>query len=325
MKKLRQWLSLVTFGCATLAMAPVAAQSYPTGPVRIVVPFAAGGGTDTVARVVAQVLATKLPHPVVVDNKPGAGGSIGTIAVTQALADGHTLLLGSNGTMVMNPALYPTLKYQVDRDLVPVAGIASIPFLIASNPQFPATDIRSLLVAAKSGKVTFASPGNGTTNHLAGVLLESMSKVEMTHVPYRGAAPAMNDVISGTVNFLSGDFGTLLPMVTAGKLRALAVTGPQRVAILPNVPTVSEALPGFEATGWFGVFAPKGTPAPVVEKLSAEILQALKDPRVVQRLHDLGGTPMPLNSAQLKALVGAESAKWQKVIKDNKVTADALQ
>jgi len=152
-----------------------------------------------------------------------------------------------------------------------------------------------------------------------------MAKVEMTHVPYRGAAPAMNDVVSGTVNFLSGDFGTLLPMVTAGKLRALAVTGPQRVAILPNVPTVSEALPGFEATGWFGVFAPKGTPEPVVEKLSAEILQALKDPRVVQRLHDLGGTPMPLNSAQLKALVGAESAKWHKVIKDNKVTSDALQ
>jgi tripartite-type tricarboxylate transporter receptor subunit TctC len=147
----------------------------------------------------------------------------------------------------------------------------------------------------------------------------------MTHVPYRGAAPAMNDVISGTVNFLSGDFGTLLPMVNAGKLRALAVTGPQRVAILPNVPTVAEALPGFEATGWFGVFAPKGTPAPVVEKLSAEILQALKDPRVIQRLHDLGGTPMPLNSDQLKAFLGAESAKWQKVIKDNKVTADALQ
>jgi tripartite-type tricarboxylate transporter receptor subunit TctC len=317
MKKLRQWLSLVAFGCATLAMAPVAAQSYPTGPVRIVVPFAAGGGTDTVARAVAQVLGTKLPHPVVVDNKPGAGGSIGTMAVTQALPDGHTLLLGSNGTMVMNPALYPTLKYHVDRDLVPVAGIASIPFLIASNPQFPATDIKSLLVAAKSGKVTFASPGNGTTNHLAGVLLESMSKVEMTHVPYRGAAPAMNDVISGTVNFLSGDFGTLLPMVNAGKLR--------RVAMLPNVPTVAEALPGFEATGWFGVFAPKGTPAPVVEKLSAEILQALKDPRVIQRLHDLGGTPMPLNSDQLKAFLGAESAKWQKVIKDNKVTADALQ
>ena len=180
-------------------------------------------------------------------------------------------------------------------------------------------------MAAKSGKVTFASPGNGTTNHLAGVLLESMSKVEMTHVPYRGAAPAMNDVVSGTVNFLSGDFDTLLPMVIAGKLRALAVTGPLRVAILPNVPTVAEALPGFEATGWFGVFAPKGTPAPVVEKLSAEILQALKDPRVVQRLHDLGGAPMPLNSAQLKALVGAESAKWQKVIKDNKVTSDALQ
>ncbi len=248
---------------ATLAQTCLAADAYPSNAVKLVVPFAAGGGTDTVARVVAQVLGERLAKPLIVDNRPGAGGSIGTLAVTQAQADGYTLLLGSNGTIVLNTLLYPQLKYQVDRDLVPVAGIASVPYLIASNPQFEATDVKSLLQAARGAKkVTFASPGNGTTNHLVGVLLESMSKTDMTHVPYRGAAPAMNDVVSGTVNFLSGDLGTLIPMVSSGKLRALAVTGPQRVAALPNVPTVAESgLPGFEATGWFGIFAPKGTRA----------------------------------------------------------------
>ena len=309
-------------------LAPIVATAqptYPTTAVRLVVPFAAAGGTDSVARVVVQVMGMRLGQPVVVDNRPGAGGSIGTLAVTQAKPDGYTLLLGSNGTMVLNPLLYPQLKYQVDRDLVPVAGIATVPFLVAANPQFGATDIKGLLATAKQKDVTFASPGNGTTNHLAGVLLGSMADVNMTHVPYRGTSPATNDVVAGVVNFLSGDFGTLLPMVNAGKLRALAVTGSQRVAILPNVPTVAETLPGFDATGWFGVFAPKGTPQAVVDKLSAEFLQTLKDPRVVQRLQELGGTPMPLNAGQLKALIASETAKWQKVVRDNKVTADVLQ
>jgi len=311
---------------ATLSQTCLAADAYPTSAVKLVVPFAAGGGTDAVARIVAQVVGGRLSQPMVVDNKPGAGGSIGTLAVTQAQADGHTLLLGSNGTMVLNPLLYPQLKYRVERDLVPVAGIASVPYLIASNPQFAANDIKELLAIARGRTVTFASPGNGTTNHLVGVLLESMSKTNMTHVPYRGAAPAMNDVISGTVNFLSGDLGTLIPMVNAGKLRPLAVTGAQRVAVLPNVPTVAESgLPGFEATGWFGIFAPKGTPPAVVERLSAEVAQALKDPRVAQRLHDLGGSAMPLDSEQLRRLIASETAKWRRVIADNKVTADALQ
>ncbi|WP_255593104.1 tripartite tricarboxylate transporter substrate binding protein [Acidovorax sp. sif0732] len=321
-------LTAVAAVAAAGALAPIAATAqpaYPTTAVRLVVPFAAAGGTDSVARVVVQVMGTRLGQPVVVDNRPGAGGSIGTLAVTQATPDGHTLLLGSNGTMVLNPLLYPQLKYQVDRDLVPVAGIAAVPFLVAANPQFGATDLKGLLAAAKQKDVTFASPGNGTTNHLAGVLLGSMAGVNLTHVPYRGTSPATNDVVGGVVNFLSGDFGTLLPMVNAGKLRALAVTGTQRASILPNVPTVAETLPGFDATGWFGVFAPKGTSQAVVDKLSTEFLHTLKDPRVAQRLQELGGMPMPLNAAQLKALIGTETAKWQKLIKDNKVTADALQ
>lgn len=304
-----------------------AADPYPASPIKLVVPFAASGGTDAVARVVAQVLASRVPQPVVVENRPGAGGSIGTMAVVQAPADGYTLLLGSNGTMVLNPALYPAaLKYQVDRDLVPVAGLASIPFLIAANPQFKAVDIKTLITEAKNGRVTFASSGNGTTAHLVGVLMESMAKIEMTHVPYRGAAPAMNDVVGGQVHFMPGDLNTLLPMVNSGKLRAIAVTGPQRAAVLPNVPTVAESgLVGFEATGWFGIFAPKGTPPQIVDQLSAEIAKVLTDPRVTQRLHDLGGTPLPLNPDQLRELVRSESQKWRKLITDNRVTADSLQ
>lgn len=304
----------------------ILAAEFPSAPIKLVVPFAAGGGTDSIARAVTQAMAGRLAQPVVIENKGGAGGTIGTLAVTASKPDGHTLLLGSNGTMVLNPLLYPKLKYQVDRDLVPVAGLASVPYLIAAGPKFDGKDLKGLLSMAKSTTVTFASPGNGTTNHLVGVLLQNMSQTDMTHVPYRGAAPAMNDVMAGTVTFLSGDLGTLLPQVNSGKLRPLAVTGPRRVAVLPQVPTVAEAgLAGFEATGWFGIFAPKGTPPVVVERLSVEFAAALKDPRVTQRLHDLGGTAMPLGPEQLNKLVAAESAKWRRVIVENKITADDLQ
>lgn len=311
-----------------VATTPVmAAEAYPSGPVRLVVPFAAGGGTDTVARAIAQGLSKRLSQQVVVDNRPGAGGSIGTTAVTQAPADGYTLLLGSNGTMVLNPLLYPALKYKVDRDLLPVGGIAAVPYLIAAHPKFEARDIKGLvdLARAKPGQVTFASAGNGTTNHLVGVLLESQGQVSMIHVPYRGAAPAMNDVVSGQVNFMSGDLGTLLPMVKAGKLRPLALTGKQHVPVLPDVPTVAETLPGFEATGWFGIFAPQGTARAVVDRVSAELAHVLADPEVVQRLQDIGGAPMSMNSDAMKRLLVTETARWQKVIADNKITADALQ
>lgn len=304
-----------------------AADAFPSAPVRLVVPFAAAGGTDAVARVVAQALSKRLSQQVIVDNKPGAGGSIGTQAVTQAGADGYTLLLGSNGTMVLNPLLHTNLRYNVERDLVPVSGIAAVPYLVATYPQFEARDVKGLLDVAKAKpkQVTFASPGNGTTNHLVGVLLGSMGKSDMTHIPYRGAAPAMNDVVAGQVNFMSGDFGTLVPMVKSGKLRPLAVTGRQRVPALPDVPTVAETLPGFEAVGWFGIFAPRGTPQPVVDRLSTEIGRVLEEPAVVQRLQEIGGTPMSLNSEALRRLMATESTKWKKVISDNKITADALQ
>jgi tripartite-type tricarboxylate transporter receptor subunit TctC len=309
-----------------LAPAVNAADVYPSAPVKIVVAYAAGGGTDSIARVIAQSLSLRIGQPVIVENRPGAGGSLGTAAGAAAPADGYNFVLGSNGTMVLNPLLYPTIKYQVERDFVAVSGITSIPYLIASNPMLDATDIKSLVSLGKKQKLTFASPGNGTTNHLVGVLLESMSKVDMLHVPYRGASPAMNDVVAGQVNFLSGDLSTLMPMVNAGKLRPLAVTGLQRVSSLPNVQTVAESgFPGFEVTGWFGLFAPKGTSSLHTEKIAQEIAQVLKEPKVTQRLKDLGGSPLSLTSDQLKDLVKSETQKWRKVVIDNRITADALQ
>jgi tripartite-type tricarboxylate transporter receptor subunit TctC len=324
MIKLIRYIAVGVLPCL-LAAAP--AQAADPGPMRLVVPFSAGGGTDAVARAVAQGLSNRLGQQMIVENRPGAGGSIGTTVVAQAPADGLTLLLGSNGTMVLNPLLYNNLRYQVDKDFIPVGGIAAVPYLVATNLQFDARDIKGLLEKAKAkpGTVTFASPGRGTTNHLAGVLLESRGGVKMTHVPYRGAALGMNDVAAGMVNFMSGDIGTLLPMVKSGKLHALAVTGKERVAILPDVPTVAETLPGYEATGWFGIFVRRGTPQAAIDRVQAELGRVLAEPAVVQRLESIGAAPMPMDTAALARLIAAESTKWKKVITDNKIAVDALQ
>jgi tripartite-type tricarboxylate transporter receptor subunit TctC len=325
-----KFLRCIAFGVSLFAFAAesaMAADAYPSRAIRLIVPFSAGGGTDAIARLVAQSLAKRLSQPVVVDNRPGAGGSIGTIAVTQAPADGYTLLLGTNATMVLNPLLQQNVKYKLDKDLVAVGGIASVSYLIAANPQFAAWDIKGLIELAKTkpGQVTYASPGTGTTGHLVGVLLESAGKVNMTHVPYRGAAPAMNDVVSGQVNFVSGDFSTLMPMVKSGKLRPLAVTGSQRVAALPDVPTVAEALPGFEAIGIFGILAPQGTPSTVIDRLSTELAHVLAEPEVVKWLQEIGGTPMVMKPDAIRGLLATETTKWKRVITDNKITVEALQ
>jgi tripartite-type tricarboxylate transporter receptor subunit TctC len=325
------WLGVgLAVAGALLSAGPVKAQptAFPAaGPIKLVVPFAPGGATDAVARLVAASLARRLNQQVMVENRGGAGGSIGALAVVNSPGDGHTLLLGSNGTMVLSPLLHATLKYNVERDLLPVAGIVALPYLLVSPPAFAARDIKGLVDMARSqpGTLTYASPGNGTTNHLVGVLIESMTRSDMRHVPYRGAALAMNDVISGQVNFMSGDLGTLMPMVKAGKLKALAVTGRQRLASLPDVPTVAEALPGFEALGWFGIFAPRATPAAVADRLAAEITQVLAEVGVRQRLEELGGQPLLATGEQLRSLITQESAKWKKLITDHKVSAEDLK
>lgn len=322
-------MSRHALGCCALPLIAAAvlpmtalAQAFPTAPIKLVVPFAPAGGTDAVARAVAQSLSKQLGQPVVVENRPGAAGALGAMNVVRAKPDGYTLLLGSNGPIAVSPGLDPKLPYDPARDLVAVASIAAVPFLLAANRDLPANTMSELLELARSkpGTINFASPGTGTTNHLVGELLNTMAKVNMVHIPYKGAAPAMNDVAGGTVQFMSGDISTLLPMIQAGRLKALAVTGAARSPLIESVPTVAESgVPGFEANGWFGLFAPKDVPKNVVGKLSGAMKAVLADPEVVERVSALGGTTMWLSPEAFADFAGKERAKWKKVIDANQI------
>ena len=272
-------------------------------------------------------MSKRLNQTIIIENKPGSGGTIGSQYVAQSTPDGSVLLLGSNATITLNPLLYPSIRYQPEKDFIAVAPIATLPYVIASNSKFDVNSIHELTKKAieKPGSINYASAGNGTTNHLVGVLLENMSHTVMTHIPYRGASPAMNDVVSGVVNFMSGDLGTLMPMINAGKLKPLAVTSKQRNPLIPNVPSVHESIPGFEAYGWFGVFAPKQTPKATVDRLSDAVEKTLTDPSFIQRLNELGGSPLNLKGDEFPKMINRETIKWKKVIVDNKITAESLQ
>lgn len=301
------------------------ATTFPSGPIKLVVPFSASGGTDTVARAVAQKLGQRLGQPVVVDNRPGAGGAIGAVLVARSKADGLTLLFGSNGPMAVTPSLDPTVPFNTTRDFRAVAGVATIPYLMVANEKLPVKSVADLVSYAKAhpGQINFASPGNGTTNHLVGELLKAMTGIDIVHVPYKGAAPAMNDVVSGQVQFMSGDLNTLLPMVESGKLKALAVTSRKRTPLLPQVPTVAESgVPGFDASGWFGIFAPRATPDEIVKKLANEMQAVLKDPDVVKRIEALGGAPLTIGDRELDTLVKDEQKKWKSVVTKNRITRE---
>ena len=294
------------------------AQTYPSKPLRFIVPFAPGGGTDLVARTVAVKLTEGLGQPVIVDNRPGAAGSIGAELAAKAPADGHTLLLGSNGPLAINPNLQPKLPYDAARDFAPVALVTIMPFLLVTHPSLPVKSVRELIVLAKSrpGQLNYGSPGNGSTTHLANELLKSMTGMDVTHVPYKGVAPAATDLISGQLQMMSGDLSTLLPHVKARRMRALAVTSARRSSLLPELPTVAEGgVAGYEATGWFGVLVPANTPQPVVERLNASILKGMSGSDSRERLGALGGEVAVGTPAQFATHIRAESAKWGKVIR----------
>jgi tripartite-type tricarboxylate transporter receptor subunit TctC len=302
------------------------AASFPTAPIKLIVPFSAGGATDAIARSVAQNMQKELGKPVVVDNRPGAAGIIGVTGAIASPADGHTILLGSNGPISINPALYPKLAYNPTKDLVPVAGIAKLPFVVVAGTKFAPKNIQELVAQAKKepGKMNYASSGVGTTAHLAAEMIQARSGTEFTHVPYKGAAPALTDVIGGSVDFMVGDVSTVTPMLKGGKAKALAVTGAKRVPSLPNVPTMDESgLKGFEASGWFGVFAPAKTPPAVIAALAKAIQAAQQQPDLKERVSSLGGDVMPLVGAEFQAFLKAESEKWAGIIKSNKITAES--
>jgi len=300
-----------------LADTQALAQAYPTKPIRLIAPFAAGGGADYVARVAGQKIGAALSQPVVIDNRGGAGGAIGTELAARSPADGYTLLLGSQGPFAILPVISTRLAYDPLKDFAPVTVMCSFPFLLVVNPSLPVKSVQELiaLARAKPGQLNFGSPGNGATTHLATELLKVLAKIDVVHVPYKGVAPAVADLLGGQLQFMSGDLSTLMPQVKAGKLRALAVTGAKRSTLVPDLPTIAESgVPGYEASGWFGVIAPAAAPREVVARLSAALMKGIMEADARERLAALGGEVVPNTPAEFATRIRDDLAKWRKLI-----------
>jgi tripartite-type tricarboxylate transporter receptor subunit TctC len=313
----RRFLHLAA-GAAALPVVPriAMAQAFPTRPVRIVVPFAAGGATDIIARLIGQWLSERLGQQFVIENRPGAGSNIGTEVVVNAPPDGYTLLL-VGASSAINATLYEKLSFNFLRDIAPVSGIISIPFIMAVNPSFPAKTVSEFIAYARAnpGKVNMASGGNGTAGHLSGELFKMMAGINMVHVPYRGEAPALTDMLGGQVQAMFGTMPASIEYVRAGKLRPLAVTSARRSELLPDLPTVGDFVPGYETSAWQGIGAPKNTPAEIINKFNKEINAGLADPKIKTRVADMGGTVLAGSPADFGKLIADETEKWGKVVK----------
>ncbi len=306
---------LAALACiGSLASGPAAAD-YPTHPVKWVVPYPPGGTTDVLARIVAQWLSEKMGQPFLIENKPGGGNNIGVELVVNAPADGYTMLL-VNPANGINTTLYKNLPFNFIRDIAPVAGIVRTPNVMVVNAAFPAKTVAEFIARCKTmpGKINMASSGSGTSVHLSGELFKSMTGCNMLHVPYKGAGPALADLIAGQVDVIFDNLPSSIGHIKGGKLRALAVTSAERDSSLPGVPTVAETVPGYEATAWFGIGMPKGTPRDVVEKVNAEMNRALSDPKMLERLAELGGKPIKGTPEDFGKVIAAETAKWAKVV-----------
>jgi tripartite-type tricarboxylate transporter receptor subunit TctC len=320
----RRFLHLVAGAAALSAVSRIAwAQTYPTRPVRLIVPLAPGGATDIIARVIGQWLAERLGQPFIVENRPGAGTNLGTEAVVRAAPDGYTLLLAAPNNAI-NASLYDKLNFNFIRDIAPVASLISHPLVMVMNPSVPAKTVPEFIAYAKANprKLNMASPGNGTPNHVSGELFKMMAGVDMVHVPYRSGGPALTDLIAGQVQVMFPATVSSIEYIRDGRLRALAVTTATRSELLPDIPTMGEFVPGYEASGWFGVGAPKATPAEIVEKLNKEINAGLADPKIKARLADLGGAVLALSPAGFEKLIADETEKWAKVVKFAGIKAD---
>jgi tripartite-type tricarboxylate transporter receptor subunit TctC len=313
----RKFLHLAAGAGALPSMSCLAwAQAYPTRPVRLLVGFSAGGNADTVARPMGQWLSERLGQPFVIENRPGAGTNIATEAVVRAPADGYTLLM-VGPTQAINATLYEKLNFNFIRDIAPVAGIISTANALIVNPSVPAKTVPDFIAYAKANprKVNMASGGTGAPSHIAGELFKMMTGIDMLHVPYRGAAPVLTDLMGGQVQVYFGPITASIEHIKAGRLRALAVTTATRSDALPDIPTVGEFLPDYEASTWYGVGAPKATPAEIVDKLNREFNAGLADPKIKARLADLGGVPMPMTPPDFGKFLVDEIEKWAKVVK----------
>jgi tripartite-type tricarboxylate transporter receptor subunit TctC len=314
-------LALVSLAIAFNA----AAQGYPAKPIHFVVPYPAGGPLDTVARLLGGKLAESMKQPVVVDNKPGAGGNIGTDFVAKSPADGYTILMGAVATHAINPTLYASIPYDPVRDFIPVTQVASTPNVLVVNPAIPAGNVREFIAYAKAnpGKLNFGSGSTGSAGHLAGELFNTMAGVQMVHVPYKGAGPAMQDLIGGQIQLMFDNLASSLGQIKAGRVKALAVTTAKRTPLAADLPTISESgLPGFDISTWFGIFVPAKTPRPVVDKLHAELTRALALPEVRDAMLKLGAEPVGNTPQEFAAYIKGEADKYAKLVKASGAKAD---
>lgn len=323
MKALFKKFGIAIAGLALVGMAQ--AQPYPNKPVRLVVPFPAGGATDVLARVISQKAAEKLGQPIVIDNRPGAGGTIGSDFVAKAVPDGYTLLIATGSTHSIGPIVNAKIPYQVERDFVPIALVADTASVLVVPAALPARNLAEFIALAKSrpGQLNFGSSGNGTNSHLSGEMFKAQAGVFITHIPYRGTGLVLTDMLSGQIQMLIDNYVTAQPHIRDGKLRALGVTSLKRQPFAPELPTLDEqGLKGFESTNWFGVYGPRGTPADVVAKVNAAYTQAVQDPEVQKRLQNLGATPMSGTPEDMARVVAAETAKWRKLISERKIAVE---
>ena len=322
-RALLRW-SLAAAAALPCALPAAMAQAWPAKPIRLVVNFAPGGAADVIARAIGPVLSESLKQPVVIDNKPGAGGNIGSGEVAKAAADGYTLLMSSGGAITLNPLIYTKMTFSPEKDLVPVAAVARVLVFLETHPSLPVTNVKEFVAYAKAhpGTLSFGSPGQGSSPHLAGEMFKRMAGIEAAHVPYRGAGPALTDVLGGQLQFWF-DPGPGLKHVSEGRLRMLAVGSPHRSPQLPDVPTLAESgLAGFDADSLFGLYAPAGTPAPVVARLHDEVEKALRMPAVVEAIKGLGAEPAPMSRAEFIERNAKERDRFAGLVKSLNLKVD---
>lgn len=308
------------------AAAPVGAQDFPSRPLRIIVPYPPGGGTDRVARIIGEKLAEQMSQPVVIDNRAGAGGVVGTEASARAAPDGYTMVLGSTATHAVNPSLYSKPGYDPIADFVAISPLATTPAILVVNASLQVSSLQELLAMLRTPRpgvsITFASAGAGSLQHMAGELFKSMTKADILHVPYKGAAPAMTDLLAGHVTMAFDTMPSAMPHVRAGKLKALGISTPKRVPSLPDVPSIAEFVPGYELITWYGLLAPRGVPAPIVERLNGEVRKALESRDVADKLTQAGLDPMWSGAAEFAAMVRAEVPRMRQLIQASGARAD---
>ena len=322
-ERLTLFLRSAVFALLALAASVVQSQQYPTKPVRIIAPFAPGGGTDFIARLIAQKLTERLGHQVIVENKPGAGGNLGAEFAVKSAPDGYTLLLVA-GSYTVNPSLYK-LSFDPVNDVTPLIQLSQGPFVVAVHPSVPANNLKELIELARRqpDKLSYASAGSGSITHLASELFLDMAKIKVVHIPYKGTGPALNDTIAGSTQLIFGSVSTTLQFIKSGRLRGLAVTTPRRISALPDLPTVAEAgVPGYEVVLWHGLVAPKGVPRPIVDRLNREANEVLKAKDMGDLLATDGVAPAGGTPEQFRALIKADIERWRGVVKQANIKVD---